>query len=133
MKSIGSLLILAGIIIRFAYWQRHPSLLSASIFWGVILAGFIIIGIAERSSFKVLPRAGVISGAALNAVCILSNGGFMPTSGETSHSVWVTSNSTTHNLLFLSDRYGGVSIGDFIIFGSLLMLLGYWLTQRWKA
>lgn len=132
LEIIAALLVIAALIIRFAYWQIHPSLLSASIFWATFITGFVLYIIAEKIIFRRVTRIIILSGSILNATVIFANDGFMPTVGNTTYSIWVASNSTAHQLLNLSDKYAGFSIGDFFIIGGILILLLHWLALKLK-
>jgi len=127
-KAIGLFLLVIALVLRFAYWQLSPSVISATIFWVFAIWGgvFWILGeIWDEKPGWVVGRSISLCGAICNAVVTIANNGFMPVESlEDSYSLWVTA-TNQHHLLFLSDRFAGFSIGDFIIIGGLLVALAY--------
>lgn len=128
--NLAGALLFVAIGLRFGYWQWHPSLLSASLFWTVALTGLALHVVTAPSRHRVVARAAICLGASLNAVVVLANDGFMPVTSNHTYSVWVASNETAQRLLFLSDKYAGFSVGDFVIISGFVVLLMCWLVRR---
>ena len=104
---IGFLFALRGL------WQSVPGLSTCAMFWAWAMIGHISImkkaNISGKVGFTI-----AIAGSMMNAVVTLANGGFMPATSEQSYSLWVTA-TNQHNLLWLSDKFAGFSLGDIVI------------------
>jgi hypothetical protein len=103
-------------------WQFLPNIYTCLLFWAVVFASLALDH--SREPFRYVRLIGVM----MNALVTIANGGFMPCVGTNYSliSVWKPASLTPGRLLFLCDRFGGFSIGDFFIFGSLLLWLAAW-------
>jgi hypothetical protein len=104
-------------------WQIYPNLWCCIGFWAVVLW-------LNRPQKKSPHTFLVFIGAVCNAVATVVNGGKMPVLGKYGSpvSVWRVARPGDH-VLILCDRFGGFSIGDVLIGGSLVLGIGLWL---WK-
>lgn len=111
MKLVAFLLMLIALGTRVA-WDS-PSLLICLTFWATL-----ILSLALYANYLVLP------GAICNAAAMLANGGAMPVYGYeiVPHGVHVPG-ETHHQLQILCDRFWGFSIGDFLLFGGIAVLV----------
>lgn len=113
-------------------WQMYPSLWTCVPFWaGVAFMEYEFIKTAKRINWWT--KTPILIGASMNALVTIANKGYMPFLGspkEHSISLWVV--GTGKHLLFLCDRFdisiGYASLGDFFIFGGVLVLpVLFWL------
>lgn len=105
-------------------WGRHPSLLTAIPFWGVVLVWYILV--FDFYWVELLQGAGLL----MNAAVVLANRGRMPVVTHKEELSGVhTSVQRMRNpkLLFLCDRYHlgplVVSPGDVLIFAPFVIFL----------
>jgi hypothetical protein len=90
-------------------------------FWSLVICGnlcFIRWGRFRTSTLFSL------TGAAMNAVVIIANGGYMPVVGlDEPTGIWRPADSGSH-LLLIADRmaFGGFSPGDFLLMAALLVM-----------
>ncbi len=110
------LIILARIV-----WQMYPNLWCCIGFWTVVLW---LNRPAKKSPYTFL----LFFGSACNALATIANGGRMPVLGRSGSpvSVWRAARPGDH-VLILCDRFGGFSIGDVLIGGSLILAIGLWI------
>ena len=113
-------------------WQFTPGFATALLFcltfWVVPL---LFANEKQKQKQKTSGLVGALvvvglAGVVLNQVVVLTNGGFMPVvgGGHAAHDVWVTATATSgHKLLWLADRFGGFSVGDFLVLWAIAMQL----------
>jgi hypothetical protein len=94
------------------------------VFWCFVLTSIVL-------SFE-WTKCFLLAGAVMNCATMLANGGAMPVLGliKASHSVWRPALATDH-LLFFADRFAGFSIGDFLIFTS--MVVGIYMRRKGRV
>lgn len=122
-KWVAGLTLLAALTVRhvlLAYW---PGLLTMSLFWGLLLLTLLIRG---GSILFLFP--GLLS----NAIAVLANGGFMPVFGYGSIEYDGFHIEGTPETAFprLCDRFGGASIGDFLIFAAFIAFIVHWIVLK---
>jgi hypothetical protein len=111
-------------------------------FWAAaILVATVWAQVLAQRAFRVHGIILMATGATLNGVVMIANGGFMPVVGKPDgfeYAIW-TSAESRDNLLFLADRMalGGASPGDFLIalgvFANLLAAVAHWRVRRRRA
>jgi hypothetical protein len=114
MISISFLMV--GLVIRFAWYRRRPSILACAVFWTLMAIGCAI------------GPAWLLPGLLCNAAATLANGGYMPVYRKKYD--WEPSGihirgKRSHRLQMLCDRFAGASIGDFLIFGAMIIQFAY--------
>jgi hypothetical protein len=132
-KTIA-ILAVAVIGVRAAH-MGFPSLLMASALW--LVAAALVFYWAQLLRQKAIPTHGAMlvgTGAILNGLVIMVNGGVMPVIGMeagTDGGAWRSAEHGGH-LLFLADRMAlaGASPGDLMILAGMLMTLAVPLL-RW--
>jgi len=109
-------------------WQLYPSFWACALFWLSFLAMELMYA-CRGGNKDWQAKTPIFAGAAMNAAVTLANDGRMPVLGSNSFmSVWVRGEGK--HLLFLCDRFGGFSLGDFfIIGGALFLILRYFLRK----
>ena len=107
-------------------WYAWPSLAMSVAFWGGLL--LVIAGWSAFLRKRAIPRhciAIAAMGAAMNAIVVLANEGYMPVHGmpaEFQEGIW-RSAEEGGNLLVLADRmsWGGASPGDFFLLAGIVV------------
>lgn len=112
-----------GLLVLRILWQCFPGIAACSAFWAYSLI-FDLKNISKcKEPVRILGQFICFFGACSNAIVTIVNKGFMPvTGGEETFSLWVKSTSE-HKLMFLADIYNGFSIGDFILFGGMVVIV----------
>lgn len=122
-QVIAFFVLFVAIIVRFAYWGNYPSIVSASVFWTLATTYGVLFIITASNRFTRLGWIIMRIGGSLNMIVVLANGGFMPVvGGESSKGLWVVA-TESHRLLFLADRFWGLSLGDLVLMGGLAVVV----------
>ena len=119
MKILFGVSLILGIIFRIL-WHIYPGnlLLCSMLFlsaFPIVFAGFHL---HSKVGFSIIGL-----GTLLNAIVVLANGGFMPTSGEATN-IWMGPGK----LNFLGDFYLGFSPGDILLIVGIIL----WFSLRRK-
>ena len=121
IKIALSLVVFAGI--PFFLWYREK--LTALVFTAIVAVVMLIqiLYIISTPWPKKLFWFGLLFGAILNQIAVWSNGGMMPVKGGTyTHGLWRPM-VESDKVKFLCDIYcNSCSIGDLIVFGSIILL-----------
>jgi hypothetical protein len=120
-------------------WGTWPSIWLCAAFWaGAIVVATLWAHVLAQNAFRVHGIILMATGATLNGVVMIANGGYMPVIGKPAgfeYAIWASAESHT-NLLFLADRMalGGVSPGDILIavgvFTNILTGIAHWRARR---
>lgn len=120
-------------IIARILWTNHGGVWYCSLFWACSL-GFAICDFNSaaklwQKSWRFISQIG----AASNALVTIANGGYMPCISNTSaKDIWIDA-KPDHLFLFLCDRFGGFSVGDFLIFSGLLAGIFLYALSKTRA
>jgi hypothetical protein len=144
--SAASIVALIIALIVRSYWAITPTIGYCALCWALITIA-VIFKIKESMGLKygkidIFSHIVLLFGIFLNAMVTLSNSGYMPVYPcpyfeIIPYAMWTLAN-TSHNLLYLSDRfifavdslYVNVSVGDLVIFFSLIMMFISWIAHK---